>query len=403
MIREIRAARSGSEGERSEDEVEYQISFGKLKEYMVGDTLTATDVAYLRACATAANRLRRTAPEGDPDTEDEMYLNEAGQPSKPFSLDPKHLQRWPPRADPDRADREVVDCICSTMQGGKAHVDCPIHGPEEHERPAEDDRAEVLAELDRRIEEHRDRHPEGTEDPVEVRLRAILRRAERHPTSPEPSERIPPQVENDEVSRKARAKVARNHMRPAEPSEEPGGEPSEWRDGGYDRYHVDDEWTLDIEDADGNLVLSIPTGHFSEKVARAASRPKAIQQRILNAVNRRAPATPSGLEERRDGVARIARERRRQVEEEGWDEDHDDQHHGGELTAAAACYALAPRVPYVESRRVGVTCFQDAWPWTSGWDKREKHDRLRRLEIAGALIAAEIDRICRDTEPEEGE
>jgi hypothetical protein len=30
------------------------------------------------------------------------------------------------------------------------------------------------------------------------------------------------------------------------------------------------------------------------------------------------------------------------------------------------------------------------------WDKREKHSRIRRLEIAGALIAAEIDRLTAD-------
>jgi hypothetical protein len=43
--------------------------------------------------------------------------------------------------------------------------------------------------------------------------------------------------------------------------------------------------------------------------------------------------------------------------------------------------------------------FADPCPesWAPEYDKRGKHDRLRRLEIAGALIAAEIDRIiCAD-------
>jgi hypothetical protein len=38
----------------------------------------------------------------------------------------------------------------------------------------------------------------------------------------------------------------------------------------------------------------------------------------------------------------------------------------------------------------------DAWPWSRNWDKRDKHSRTRRLEIAGALIAAEIDRLVSD-------
>jgi hypothetical protein len=35
----------------------------------------------------------------------------------------------------------------------------------------------------------------------------------------------------------------------------------------------------------------------------------------------------------------------------------------------------------------------NSWRRVKVWDKREKHDRMRRLEIAGALIAAEIDRL----------
>lgn len=37
----------------------------------------------------------------------------------------------------------------------------------------------------------------------------------------------------------------------------------------------------------------------------------------------------------------------------------------------------------------------DPWPWDVAWDKRYKHDRLKQLAIAGALIAAEIDRLER--------
>lgn len=37
--------------------------------------------------------------------------------------------------------------------------------------------------------------------------------------------------------------------------------------------------------------------------------------------------------------------------------------------------------------------FVDPWPWPMSFDNRQQHDQLRRLVIAGALIAAEIDRI----------
>lgn len=35
----------------------------------------------------------------------------------------------------------------------------------------------------------------------------------------------------------------------------------------------------------------------------------------------------------------------------------------------------------------------DAWPWDKQDYPRKKHGRLRRLAIAGALIAAEMDRL----------
>jgi len=59
----------------------------------------------------------------------------------------------------------------------------------------------------------------------------------------------------------------------------------------------------------------------------------------------------------------------------------------------------------------GGISFVDPWPWfdevevtrygdglttqVPAWDKRKKHNKLRRLVIAGALIAAEIDRLQR--------
>lgn len=47
-----------------------------------------------------------------------------------------------------------------------------------------------------------------------------------------------------------------------------------------------------------------------------------------------------------------------------------------------------------ENDRAGLVYF-NPWPWPTEWDKRGKHSRHRQLEIAGALIAAEIDRLRR--------
>lgn len=98
----------------------------------------------------------------------------------------------------------------------------------------------------------------------------------------------------------------------------------------------------------------------------------------------------SGISER-TGVELIATERRRQVDEEGWSAEHDDLHMEGELAMAGALYA-APTPVYLISEDGDEL---DPWPWSADWDKRDNHPRLRRLVIAGALIAAEIDRLLR--------
>jgi hypothetical protein len=92
----------------------------------------------------------------------------------------------------------------------------------------------------------------------------------------------------------------------------------------------------------------------------------------------------------RSGITRIGNERARQLGQEGWSHEHDDQHAHGELAMAAACYALSA-VPYAS---IGQNDYV-TWPWERCWDKRGKHDAMRKLEIAGALIAAEIDRLQR--------
>lgn len=90
------------------------------------------------------------------------------------------------------------------------------------------------------------------------------------------------------------------------------------------------------------------------------------------------------------GAELIAEERQRQLNKEGWTAEHDEQWINGELLDAAEAY-----LRYV--RTGNEICFGSVpaeliWPWDSKWWKPSR-DRVRNLVKAGALIAAEIDRI----------
>lgn len=97
------------------------------------------------------------------------------------------------------------------------------------------------------------------------------------------------------------------------------------------------------------------------------------------------------------GVELIAAERDRQISHEGWTPDHDDKHTDESLAMAAALYA-APELLYSIRNYTDasvVFTVRNPWPWDKCQDKRYDHPRKRCLEIAGALIAAELDRIER--------
>lgn len=97
----------------------------------------------------------------------------------------------------------------------------------------------------------------------------------------------------------------------------------------------------------------------------------------------RAPAASPDAADRKDGIALIAQERARQIAVEDWTPAHDDEHRHAEMARAAACYALHG-LPLTGKPR---------WPWARSWWKPK--DRIRDLVRAGALIAAEIDRLQR--------
>jgi len=101
------------------------------------------------------------------------------------------------------------------------------------------------------------------------------------------------------------------------------------------------------------------------------------------------------------GIELIAAERERQITSEGWSPDHDDTHAGGELADAAACYAAVAasqaRGPWIPENSELITEGHMAgldWPFETGAFKPE--DQRKNLIRAGALIAAELDRLNRD-------
>lgn len=108
-----------------------------------------------------------------------------------------------------------------------------------------------------------------------------------------------------------------------------------------------------------------------------------------------------------DGAALIAAERQRQIEAEGWTSDHDDAHRQEQIAHAAACYAIPPRM----RGWLGPMVMNTLWPWDSRWWKPtakkgkgfahdHEGDRVSELVKAGALIAAEIDRLQRKAQTE---
>lgn len=119
------------------------------------------------------------------------------------------------------------------------------------------------------------------------------------------------------------------------------------------------------------------------------------------------------------GIELIAIERGRRISD-GETSEQDDKQVGGELALAAACYATPVQL-YVKREQATSLSFDDPWPPSldAGLDKRfsygerrndEKNrapdpasysheERLDLLVKAGALIAAEIDRLQRIREP----
>lgn len=95
------------------------------------------------------------------------------------------------------------------------------------------------------------------------------------------------------------------------------------------------------------------------------------------------------------GAEMIAHERERQITGEGWTPQHDDEHTDRSLAMAAARYAEQAGNDWSDARvhhRGALSPY--GWPWDEAWWK-PTGDAVRDLVKAGALIAAEIDRLER--------
>lgn len=96
------------------------------------------------------------------------------------------------------------------------------------------------------------------------------------------------------------------------------------------------------------------------------------------------------------GIELIAEERQRQVEVEGWTAKHDkDENWNGQMARAAASYALGSKTVAISLEYIGnsINVRHRIWPWLDYWWKPSPDNRIRELQKAGALIAAEIDRL----------
>lgn len=93
------------------------------------------------------------------------------------------------------------------------------------------------------------------------------------------------------------------------------------------------------------------------------------------------------------GADLIATERQRQIDEEGFTPQHDAQHDDYSLINAASCYLHASENDHVKRY----------WPRSWSWNWWKPTTRIKNLIKAGALIAAELDRLIDngDLTPEE--
>ncbi len=90
------------------------------------------------------------------------------------------------------------------------------------------------------------------------------------------------------------------------------------------------------------------------------------------------------------GADLIAIERKRQIEELGYDYTNDALYANEELAKAGAAYAV-PEETMISGNNSNFNIRRFLWPWNESYYKPTSEDRIKELSKAGALIAAQID------------
>lgn len=162
---------------------------------------------------------------------------------------------------------------------------------------------------------------------------------------------------------------------------------------------TDESWTRLAAERDGlrDRIDSLALGLEMSASTTAPSRKSEIESGCASALRgllridgESDDDTRQRLERERGGTGLIAIERQRQISEEGYTAEHDREHEHGELARAAGVYAL---------RAAGTDGYPGTWP--PGW-RCKSGTPMEMLVKAGALIAAEIDRLLASGSPDGG-
>ncbi|MEL7600604.1 MAG: hypothetical protein AAGU18_10980 [Proteiniphilum sp.] len=100
--------------------------------------------------------------------------------------------------------------------------------------------------------------------------------------------------------------------------------------------------------------------------------------------------------QKKTGAYLIAEERERQIEALGCTPEYDQSYTKSELAKAAACYAIPEALRNRPGRKrieKNGQYVPNDWPFSTEYWKPSPDNRIRELQKAGALIAADIDRL----------
>ena len=168
-------------------------------------------------------------------------------------------------------------------------------------------------------------------------------------------------------------------------------------------YEAIEQETLKRVAREAGIDFTVPATEVIEQLGAALQRERDVNRelrRFQKAALSRADVTPIGVP---NGAEMIATERRRQVEVLGYDDDHDSGQSYDALLRAARCYLTSAEATWFGRECVTFDGFRPGdgapsdWPWRDE-EWKPSGTAVRDLVRAGALIAAEIDRILRRTD-----